>query len=96
MSDRLKEYFDFGGLCVSSYNDSKDFLGISLNGGANMSDESPIIAEVRRVRHKIAEECGYDLRKITERARDCARRILEKRRLQSSQSRVMVQYCTNP
>ena len=46
-----------------------------------MSEESPIITEVRRVRHKIAEECGYDLRKITERAWECARRILAERQL---------------
>jgi len=61
-----------------------------------MSDESPIIAEVRRVRHKIAEECGYDLRKITERARDRARRILAQRSLQPVLPRGMVQNCTNP
>ena len=42
-------------------------------------DESPIIVEVRRIRHKIAEECGYDLRKITERARESARRFLATR-----------------
>lgn len=45
-----------------------------------MNEGSSIIAEVRRIRHKIAEECGYDLRKITERASECARRILAERR----------------
>ena len=39
-------------------------------------DESPIIVEVRRIRHKIAEECGYDLRKIAEHARKSAKEFL--------------------
>ena len=44
-----------------------------------MNEDSPIIAEVRRIRHKIAEECGYDLRKITERAQKVAREFLASR-----------------
>lgn len=43
------------------------------------SEDSPIIAEVRRIRHKIAEECGHDLRKITEHAQKVAREFLARR-----------------
>ena len=41
-----------------------------------MTVDSPIIAEVRRVRHQIAEECGTDLRKITEHAIKAAKEFL--------------------
>jgi len=41
-----------------------------------MSDDSPIVAEVRRIRHQIAEECGHDLRKITEHALKAAKEFL--------------------
>ena len=34
-----------------------------------------IIAEVRRVRHQIAKECGYDLDRILEHANESARRF---------------------
>ena len=29
-----------------------------------MGQDSPIVAEVRRIRHEIAERCGNDIRKI--------------------------------
>ena len=44
-----------------------------------MSEYSPIVAEVRRIRHQIAEECGYDLRKIAEHARKAAKEFLERK-----------------
>lgn len=40
-----------------------------------MSDTA-IIDEVRAVRHQIASECGNDLRKITELAKEATRRFL--------------------
>ncbi len=39
-----------------------------------MSD-SYLVAEVRRIRHQIAKECNYDLRKIALRARETAARL---------------------
>ena len=36
-----------------------------------------LIDEVRAARHRIAEECGYDLDKIAQRAADAARRFVE-------------------
>ena len=44
-----------------------------------MSEYSPIVAEVRRIRHQIAEECGYDLRKIAEHARKAALEFLARK-----------------
>lgn len=35
----------------------------------------PIVEEVRAIRAKIAEECGYDLQKILEHAQETAKRI---------------------
>ena len=40
-----------------------------------MSDTA-IIDEVRAIRRQIAEECGNDLRKITEHAKEVTRRFL--------------------
>ena len=41
----------------------------------DMSDTA-IIDEVRAIRRQIAEECGNDLRKITEHAKEVTRRFL--------------------
>lgn len=41
-----------------------------------MSDTA-LIDEVRATRHRIAEECGYDLDKIAQRAADAAKRFRE-------------------
>ena len=40
-----------------------------------MSDTA-IIEEVRAIRHQIAAECGNDLRKITEHAKEATHRFL--------------------
>lgn len=37
--------------------------------------KDPIVEEVRAVRAKIAEECGYDLHRILDHARDAASKI---------------------
>lgn len=36
-------------------------------------EKDPIVAEVRRIRHQIAKECGYDLEKIIEHANEAVR-----------------------
>ena len=36
-----------------------------------------LIDEVRAARHRIAEECGYDLEKIARSAAEAARRFVE-------------------
>jgi len=36
-----------------------------------------IVAEVRRIRHQIAKECGYDLDRIIAHANEAARRFDE-------------------
>ena len=41
-----------------------------------MNQDSPIVTEVRRIRHKIAEECGYDIQRIIEHARKAAQAFL--------------------
>ena len=41
-----------------------------------MNEDSPIVAEVRRIRHKIAEQCGNDIQKIIEHARKSAQAFL--------------------
>lgn len=45
-----------------------------------MSDTA-IIDEVRAIRRQIAEECGNDLRKITEHAKEATRRFLGQSKL---------------
>ena len=45
-----------------------------------MSDTA-IIDEVRSIRRQIAEECGNDLRKITEHAKEVTRRFLGQSKL---------------
>jgi hypothetical protein len=37
--------------------------------------KDPIVEEVRRVRAQIAEECGFDLDRIAEHARDTAAKV---------------------
>ena len=37
--------------------------------------KDPIVEEVRATRAKIAEECGYDLQRILDHARDTANRL---------------------
>ena len=41
-----------------------------------MNDDSPLIAEVRRIRHEIAERCGKDIRKIIEYSKRSAQEFL--------------------
>ena len=41
-----------------------------------MNDDSPLIAEVRRIRHEIAERCGNDIRKIIEYSKRSAQEFL--------------------
>ncbi len=43
-----------------------------------------IVAEVRRIRHQIAKECGYDLEKIVEHANDAMRAFRERCALRST------------
>lgn len=45
-----------------------------------MSDTA-IVDEVRAIRHQIAAECGNDLRKITEHAKEVTRRFLGQAKL---------------
>lgn len=44
----------------------------------------PVVAEVRRARHQIAEECGHDLDKIAERAHAAVQRLVASGLLQPS------------
>jgi hypothetical protein len=41
-----------------------------------MDQDSPIVAEVRRIRHEIAERCGNDIRKIIEYSKRSAQEFL--------------------
>jgi len=41
-----------------------------------MDQDSPIVAEVRRIRHEIAERCGNDIRKIIEYSKRSAKEFL--------------------
>ena len=41
-----------------------------------MNQDSPIVAEVRRIRHEIAERCGNDIRKIIEYSKRSAQEFL--------------------
>ena len=42
--------------------------------------DSPLVAEVRRIRHQIAKECGYDPDRITQHAMEAVRRFEEWKR----------------
>jgi hypothetical protein len=41
-----------------------------------MNQDSPIVAEVRRIRHEIAERCGNDIRKIIKYSKRSAQEFL--------------------
>ena len=41
-----------------------------------MNEDSSIVAEVRRIRHEIAERCGNDIRKIIEYSKRSAQEFL--------------------
>ena len=46
--------------------------------------DSPLVAEVRRIRHQIAKECGYDPDRITQHAMEAARRFVEWKRTRAT------------
>ena len=46
--------------------------------------DSPLVAEVRRIRHQIAKECGYDPDRITQHAMEAVRRFEEWKRTRAT------------
>ena len=63
MADKLKVYVETSFVCYLT-GDQTANAKIS----ADQSKDDAIIREVRAVRHQIAQECGNDVRKISERA----------------------------
>ena len=55
----------------------------SYFGETKMKD-SPLVTEVRRIRHQIAKECGYDPDRITQHAMEAARRFEEWKRTRAT------------
>ena len=59
--------------------------------------DSPLVAEVRRIRHQIAKECGYDPDRITQHAMEAARRLEAWKRTRATASLISVwRVCAPP